>query len=67
MSEGDVDRSDAPFLPPMTITAEDKVSYSVDAMFTYGTVPARIPKYLLPSNNEGTLCALEQFAARIMK
>ncbi len=65
--EGDVDRSDAPYLPPMKITAEDDVSYTVEAMFTYGNVPARIPKYLLPSNDEGTLCALEQFSARIMK
>jgi hypothetical protein len=51
----------------MKITAEDDVSYTVEAMFTYGNVPARIPKYLLPSNDEGTLCALEQFSARIMK
>jgi hypothetical protein len=65
--EGDVDRTDAPFLPPLSIMEEEPEYYTVEAFFAYWNLVAQIPKKLLPKNKEGILVAKAATSGQIMK
>ncbi len=62
-----VDRSDAPFLPPMKVLTENNDSYIVEAAFPSGLVTATIPKHLLPQNDQGIYVAMGEILAQLMK
>jgi hypothetical protein len=50
----EVDRSDAPLLPAMSVTNESEEDYIVDAELATGTVTLALPKKLLVINKSGT-------------
>jgi hypothetical protein len=62
-----VDRSDAPFLPPMKVLTENNDSYVVEASFPCGLVTAAVPKHLLPQNDQGVYVAMSEISAQLMK
>jgi hypothetical protein len=51
----EVDRTDAPFLPAMTVTNDSDEDYIVDAELATGTVSFALPKKLLVINKFGSL------------
>jgi hypothetical protein len=50
----EVDRSEAPLLPAMSVTNESEEDYIVDAELATGTVTLALPKKLLVMNKSGT-------------
>jgi hypothetical protein len=62
-----VDRSDAPFLPPMKVLSENNDSYMVEASFPNGLITAAVPKHLLPQNDHGVFVAMGKISAQLMK
>ncbi len=62
-----VDRSDAPFLPPMRVHGENEDSYSVEVAFPSGIIEALVPKHLLPQNDQGVFVAMGEISAQLMK
>jgi hypothetical protein len=65
--QGIVDRSDAPYLPPMKVLNENDDSYSVEVAFPSGNVEALVPKHLLPQNDQGVFVAMGEISAQLMK
>ncbi len=64
--DGNVDRSEAPFLPPMMVHEVIDNDYVVEAIPRSGNITVRVPKQLLTRVN-GNLVVKEATAAAIMK
>jgi hypothetical protein len=62
-----VDRTEAPYLPPMVVHDEDEDSYYVEAGMTDGTISFTLPKNLLLRKKSGGYAAKHAKAADIMQ
>jgi hypothetical protein len=62
----EVDRTDAPFLPAMTVTNESDVDYIVDVQLANGPVTFALPKRLLVTNKHGTLKVRSADASEVL-
>jgi hypothetical protein len=61
-----VDRNEAPFLPPMTVTNESEEDYIVDAQLANGIITFALPRKLLLVNKLGTFFVRSSDAMDVM-